>query len=63
MIDAEFVAMTCRPGSSQCCRYLARSPAVGWVCVKWTQYREILDKRVVEGTINATGDNCEGQLP
>lgn len=53
------VKEVCKPGSFDCCRYLGADQN-GFTCLKLTGFKELIDKRVVEKTFNAIGDNCEG---
>lgn len=50
----------CKRGQgADCCRYLAVHN--GWRCAKLTDgLREMIDKRIAEGTMGAQGDNCPG---
>jgi hypothetical protein len=57
-----YTEMTCKPGKAECCRYLC-ADGDGWVCAKLTSIGSIIDERVAAGTMNATGDNCEGIDP
>lgn len=41
------------------CRYLALT-VNGWICVKKTPMKPVLDQRVSEEKMTAKGDNCEG---
>tara|TARA_Y100000310_G_C20701843_1_gene830707 strand:- start:9728 stop:10012 length:285 start_codon:yes stop_codon:yes gene_type:complete len=41
------------------CRYLSLS-VKGYVCVKKTPMKQMLDNRVEEEKMSAKGDNCEG---
>jgi len=55
----QYVEATCKPGSENCCRYLAMG-SNGWECLKCSSLKETLDERVAKRTMNAKGDNCEG---
>lgn len=59
-MDDKFVKTICKPGTSECCRYLAMDKD-GWDCLKNTSLKSLLDERVKLGTINAVGDNCPGR--
>ena len=51
----------CKIGQgADCCRYIA-SGKDGIVCLKLTDLKETVDKRVKDGLFTATGDNCEGE--
>lgn len=56
---AEYVKEKCKPGTSECCRYLVMGS--GWQCAKLTEHKKTLDDRVAAGTMRAVGDNCEGK--
>lgn len=58
-IPQKHLIEVCKPNSESCCRYLSSSGSE-LVCEKLTSMRAFLDKRVAEGKMNATGDNCEG---
>jgi hypothetical protein len=50
----------CRPEQgAETCRYISLTPN-GWVCVKKTPIRKMLDSQVSQGKMTAKGDNCEG---
>lgn len=58
---SKHVSGVCKIGQmAACCRYLVCG-AGGFECVKHTELRELLDSRVAAGTMNARGDNCDGQ--
>lgn len=58
----EFVIATCKIGQGhECCRYVACG-ANGFECLKHTNLKNLLDKRVESKTIIARADNCEGFL-
>lgn len=42
------------------CRYISLSPKLGFICVKNTPMKNMLDNRVKENKMNAISDNCEG---
>ncbi len=58
----EHVDKFCRPGRGEktCC-YLTMAKG-GWDCAKATALKQTIDARVVEGTMNSKGDNCQGLL-
>lgn len=60
---SEDVAKTvCKYGQGhECCRYLGMS-SEGWSCLKLTELRPYIDKRVESKTMGARGDNCEGRI-
>ncbi|MFO1150965.1 MAG: hypothetical protein U1E62_21530 [Alsobacter sp.] len=59
--DDAYVISTCQPGKGErTCRYLCGS-ATGWSCEKLTELREHIDRRMALGSMNATGDNCDGR--
>lgn len=58
-MDDKFVEETCKPGTVDCCRYLLMGGG-GWECGKFTDFKDLLDVRVANNTIRATGDNCPG---
>ena len=49
----------CKCKAEGACRYIALSE-IGFVCMKNSPMKEPLDKKVEDGLMNATGDNCEG---
>ena len=50
----------CKMGrGSECCRYMAVG-INGFTCLKLTNLKDVLDKRVELNTITAKGDNCDG---
>jgi hypothetical protein len=55
----EFVNSTCKPLTTECCRFLGMS-AHGWQCLKLTELAQKINQRVAAGTFRATGDNCPG---
>jgi hypothetical protein len=61
-ITEEHAKAVCKPGTTECCRYLTMGPR-GWSCEKHSTLSLAIDKRVAEGTMRAIGDNCEGRLP
>jgi hypothetical protein len=61
-LTEEHVKAVCKPGTTECCRYLTMGPR-GWSCEKHGSLKALLDERVRTGTMRATGDNCEGRLP
>ena len=58
-LSDEHVLDVCKPGTTECCRYLCMG-AGGWACAKHTSLMETIDSRVAAGTMRAVGDNCEG---
>ena len=61
VIPNKYVTEVCKMGSGKlCCRYLILG-GMGFECAKKEQsLKRYLDLRVEQGTINATGDNCDG---
>lgn len=55
------INVACQPGQgARTCRYLTMDK-FGWGCVKLHPYAAaVVDSRVVQGTMTATGDNCVG---
>ncbi|MCH7559808.1 MAG: hypothetical protein IIC67_00305 [Thaumarchaeota archaeon] len=53
------VKNVCQPGTNSCCAYLVMG-STGWECAKMSKLRFNIDLRLAEGTMRATGDNCEG---
>lgn len=60
MMEDDFVLETCRPGTSECCRYLTMAPG-GWRCAKLTSNAAYIDAKVTAGEWKARGDNCPGR--
>ncbi len=61
-ITDDYAKQICKVGQgADCCRYLCMSPE-GWSCEKFGSFSDLLDFRVLTGTINARGDNCAGKL-
>lgn len=58
--DETHVFDTCKPGTTECCRYLTVGGR-GWECEKNGPLQPLLDDRVARGTMRATGDNCGGK--
>lgn len=58
-MDDAYVKETCKPGTSECCAYLIHG-ADGWRCGKNSGVRFAIDLRLAEGTMRATGNNCDG---
>lgn len=58
-IPKDHVTTTCKPGTEECCAYLTMD-IDGWSCAKLTPLKFQIDLKLAEGTIKATGDNCEG---
>ena len=59
-LPADHFMNVCKPGQGhECCRYVVASPG-GIECAKHSSLRHILDQRVLEETIVARGDNCDG---
>lgn len=51
----------CKAGQgADCCRYLGVG-GFGWTCLKLTDMRGFLDRRVAAGQMNSRGDNCPGK--
>jgi hypothetical protein len=59
IISEDHIKDSCKLGTAECCAYLVMSPK-GWRCAKDTAMRFQIELRLAEGSINATGDNCEG---
>jgi hypothetical protein len=59
MMSEDFVKATCQPFTTHACRYIG-ADAKGFCCTKLTPMAEYIDRRVAEGTMRATGDNCPG---
>lgn len=63
ILGDDFIKATCKIGQGHaCCRYLGCGPR-GFECLKLTDTKAYLDKRVAEGTMTARADNCEGKPP
>jgi hypothetical protein len=61
-MNIDKVNTICKIGCGhKCCRYLVMAPE-GFECAKLTGMKEYLDARVASSTINARGDNCEGDV-
>ena len=59
LIEKEHITAVCKPGSSECCRYLVATTA--FACAKLEpSLKAEMDRRVAAGTMNAKGDNCPG---
>ena len=56
----QYVKEVCQPGTAACCAYLTMG-SEGWECAKITPLRFTIELRLAEGTMKATGDNCEGR--
>lgn len=60
IIDTDYVRAVCHPKRPTCCAYLMMS-AKGWTCAKDSIVCETaILKRLAQGTMRATGDNCAG---
>ena len=60
LIPVKHVTETCRIGHRQAtCRYLGSGPG-GFQCLKHSEFKDLLDQRVANNTMNSHGDNCEG---
>ena len=58
-IPEEHLRAVCKIGEgNKCCRYIGFSD--GWACLKHSSLKETLDARVWSKTMNARGDNCDG---
>jgi hypothetical protein len=58
--SAEYLKEFCKPGCLGCCAYLVAG-GEGFECAKFdSTIRNIIDQRLSEGTMRATGDNCDG---
>lgn len=51
----------CHYGEQNACRYLCLGPN-GFVCVKASVLKDIVDHNVLKGNIKANSDNCEGLI-
>jgi hypothetical protein len=59
-VERHYVKHVCKIGQGHdCCRYLGGSKD-GFVCMKHSEFKNLLDTRVIEETIVARGDNCDG---
>lgn len=59
--DDAYVISTCQPGKGErTCRYLVRE-AAGWTCVKLSSLGDQADRLVALGSMQATGNNCDGR--
>lgn len=58
-MNGTIVDTICKPGSDQCCRFLAMDK-YGWDCLKFSTLAGALNKRVAGGNMKAKGDNCPG---
>jgi hypothetical protein len=59
-IPMEYVRSVCKPGQSDCCRYLCCG-ADGFGCLKQDLgNKAYIDGRVARNDFRARGDNCEG---
>jgi hypothetical protein len=59
-VPDELLKNICKIGQGdKCCRFLACG-SDGFECLKHTSLAATLNARVVAGTMNAIGDNCDG---
>jgi hypothetical protein len=58
-ISDEHRINVCRLGVEDCCAYILLS-VNGFECAKNSEVKLAIDLRLAEGTLNATGDNCDG---
>ena len=49
----------CKKHQKGACRYISLT-GVGYVCVKHTPMKKVLDQKAIAGDMTARGDNCEG---
>jgi hypothetical protein len=60
IIPSSHLKNVCKIGQKQkACRYISLCQH-GYVCMKKSPVKQILDQRVLDGKMVATGDNCEG---
>ena len=60
MIPDDYVKNTCRIGQgAACCAYLVAG-GNGLECAKGTAIELVIQARVVQRSMNALGDNCDG---
>lgn len=59
--DKDYVEEICKLGTEECCAYLVCG-ANGFMCAKQGPLRFQIDLRLAEGSMNAIGDNCDGQF-
>jgi len=51
---------TCKLGcGSETCAYLSVGPE-GWMCLKASSMRGLIEERLRNGEMGASGDNCDG---
>jgi hypothetical protein len=59
-MNEKYVKETCKPGTTECCRYLLMGSR-GWECAKLTDMKNHIDFRAdILEDMRATGDNCAG---
>jgi hypothetical protein len=59
-VEQHYVKHVCKMGQGHdCCRYLGGSKD-GFVCLKLSEFKKLLDTRVFEKSMVARGDNCDG---
>jgi len=58
-ISDEHRINVCKLGTQNCCAYILLS-VNGFECAKNSRLKLAIDLRLAEGTMNATGDNCDG---
>lgn len=59
-IDDKYLKEVCQLGTEKCCAYLVCG-AKGFECAKNDpSIKPIIEQRLAQGTMRATGDNCEG---
>lgn len=60
LVPVQHVTEICKFGHrGQTCRYLGAGEG-GFMCLKHSEFKDLLDQRVANNTMNAKGDNCEG---
>ncbi len=61
-LSIDTVRETCKLGKgAECCRYLSMG-GTGFQCEKLGPIRGIIDSRMNNGTMQAQGDNCPGEM-
>ena len=58
-ISDEHRINVCQLGTENCCAFLLMG-VNGFECAKNSELKLAIDLRLAEGTMNATGDNCNG---
>ncbi len=59
-MSIEYIKEMCKAGQEGCCAFLVAG-SEGFECAKGTGLQQLIDLRLAEGTMNATGDNCNGR--